>query len=111
MKNVSAIVLLMFTPMSWAASRSMAVERIARPRVVRATNADRASISTSERTITNRLRSLITIGPIVSGSFDRTWGTVTIELLMVTKMMFWRMKLTPMAVISGARRGALRSGR
>ena len=40
-----------------------------------------------------------------------SWGTVTIELLMPTKMMFWRMKLTPMAVIRGASRGALRRRR
>ena len=40
-----------------------------------------------------------------------TRGTLTGELLKVTWMMFWRMKLTPMAVIRGARRGAFRSGR
>ena len=46
-----------------------------------------------------------------SSGFGMIWGTVTMELLIPTNTRFWRMKLMPMAVISGARRGALRSGR
>ena len=42
-----AIVLLMLTPISWAASRSCAVDRIARPSLVRDTNSCRAIISTT----------------------------------------------------------------
>src|SRR2546423_692259 len=107
MKKVNAIVLLMSTPMSWAASRSIAVDRIARPRVVLVTNICRAAIKPSARMITNRLIWRIAIGPKVRAVLGRIWGIVTIELLIVTKMMFWRMKLTPIAVISGARRGGL----
>ena len=65
MKNTRAIVELMFTPMIWAASRSIAVERIARPVFVRWMNSCSAVIRTSERTITNRLIWRIEIGPIV----------------------------------------------
>ena len=45
MKNVIAIVRLMFTPMSAAASRSAAVERIARPIRVRPMNSWSAIMS------------------------------------------------------------------
>ena len=51
------------------------------------------------------------MGPIVSTGFGMIWGTVTIELLISTNTRFCRMKLTPIAVISGASRGAFRSGR
>ena len=47
MKNVRAIVRLMFTPISWAASRSIAVERIARPVLVRGMNSCSAIIRAS----------------------------------------------------------------
>ena len=65
MKNVIAIVRLMSTPMSWAASRSIAVERIARPMRVRLTNSCSAIIRTSATTIMNRLTDRISMGPIV----------------------------------------------
>ena len=74
-------------------------------------NSCSAVIRTSERTITNRLIWRIEIGPIWITGFGMIWGTVTIELLISTNTRFWRMKLTPIAVIRGARRGALRSGR
>ena len=70
-----------------------------------------ATIRPTARTITNRLMRLIEIGPNVSWVFGMICGVVTMELLTTTNTMFWRMKLTPMAVISGARRGALRSRR
>jgi len=47
----------------------------------------------------------------VSTVFGMICGVVTMELLTTTNTMFWRMKLTPIAVMSGARRGALRRRR
>ncbi len=44
MKNVTAIVVLMSTPISWAASRSCEVDRMARPRSVRVTKTWSATI-------------------------------------------------------------------
>jgi hypothetical protein len=57
-----------------------------------------------------RLMALMVIGPMVRIVLGMIWGVVTIELLTPTWMRFWRMKLTPIAVMSGARRGAFRRG-
>ena len=102
---------LMFTPRICAASRSMAVERIARPSRVRPMNSSSATIRISASTITNRLMSRIVSGPISIAGLGMTCGDVTSELLIPTNTRFWRMKLTPIAVIRGASRGALRNGR
>ena len=56
MKNVIAIVRLMSTPISCAASRSWAVDRIACPSRVRQTNSCSATISTSATTIMKMFR-------------------------------------------------------
>ena len=55
MKKVIAIVWLMSTPISSAASRSWAVERIARPSRVRPTNSCSAIISATAMTIMKML--------------------------------------------------------
>ena len=54
-RKVMAIVRLMSTPISAAASRSEAVERIARPVLVRDTKSWRPIISTTAMTITKML--------------------------------------------------------
>ena len=110
-KNVRAIVVLMSTPISWAASRSIAVERMARPSRVLPMNSWSVAIRPTARMMTNRLMRLIEKKPNVSTVFGMICGVVTMELLTTTNTMFWRMKLTPIAVMSGARRGALRRRR
>ena len=55
MKKVIAIVRLMSTPISWAASRSIAVERIARPIRVRLTKSWRATMSDTDTTMAKML--------------------------------------------------------
>ena len=56
MKKVRAMVVLMFTPISCAASRSCAVERMARPSRVRAT---KSCSPTSRTTVTTMISTLI----------------------------------------------------
>jgi hypothetical protein len=55
MKKVRAIVVLMSTPMSWAASRSSAVERMARPIRVLDTKIFRAIMRPMARVMTKTL--------------------------------------------------------
>ena len=76
MKNVIAIVRLMLTPISAAASRSAAVERIARPVRVRDTNSWSATIMISAVAMMNRLRTGIFAPPIVTKmSVGKIWGS------------------------------------
>ena len=77
MKNVIAIVRLMSTPMSWAAWRSCAVERIARPILVRLTNSWRATIRMSAVAMTNRFTQP-TLTPRMS---TRAFGSMTCGVL------------------------------
>ena len=112
MKKVRAIVRLMSTPISWAASRSWAVERIARPSRVRLTNSWSAIISPTDTEITKMLTTPMLTVPI----WILAVGGITCGVLMGDGpnriwMTFWRMNETPIAVISGASLGALRSGR
>ena len=64
-RNVIAIVRLMFTPIRAAASRSAAVARIERPRRVRPMNSCRATIRTIATAMMNRLRTGI-FAPAIS---------------------------------------------
>ena len=111
MKNVIAIVWLMSTPISSAASRSWAVERIARPSRVRLTNSWSAIISTTATTTMKMFRTPMLPPRRSSLTRGKIWGTLRGDDEKIAWMMFWRMNDTPIAVISGARRGAWRSGR
>ena len=111
MKNVIAIVWLMSTPMSSAASRSWAVERIARPSRVRLTNSWSATISAIAMTTMKMFRTPMLPPRMSSLTRGKIWGTLRGDDEKSTWMMFWRMNDTPIAVISGARRGAWRRGR
>ena len=78
MRKVRAIVRLMSTPMSAAASRSCAVERIARPSRVRLTNSCSATIRTTETTMTKMLIQPMLTPPISTRAVGgMTWGTLT----------------------------------
>ncbi len=111
MKNVIAIVWLMSTPMSSAASRSWAVERIARPSRVRPTNTCRATISNSATTSMKMFRRPMLPPAMSSFTLGKIWGTLIGEDENSAWMMFCRMNETPIAVISGASLGAWRRGR
>ena len=112
MKNVRAIVRLMSTPISCAASRSCAVDRIARPRRVRLTNSWSAIIRDTDTVITKMLTSPMLTSPIwILAVGGITCGVLIGDGPYRIWMKFWRMNETPIAVISGASRGALRSGR
>ena len=98
-------------PISRAASGSCAVARIALPYLVLPTNQSSAISSgivtpkakTSERTTsTSRNVNSVFCEPIRSGAASGVGRQ--------SRPTFWRMKLMPIAVISGASFGALRSG-
>ena len=67
---------------------------------------------TTETTITNTLITpMLTPAMSIRSVGGMTCGTLTGDGPYMIWMMFWRMNDTPMAVRSGARRGAFRSGR
>ena len=106
------IVRLMLTPISDDASRSIEVVRIARPVRVREMKSCRATIKITELAITKRFkRGTRDPETWIDHSIGTSWGTVTMVGPKKNWMTFCKIKLTPMAVMSGASFGARRSGR
>ena len=111
MRNVSAIVRLMFTPIRAAASRSAAVERIARPSRVRPMNIWSAIMSPTATPMMNRFRTGMVAPPTsITQVSGKIFGEFVWDGPYTSWTRFCRMNDTPIAVISGASRGALRSG-
>ena len=111
MKNVAAMVRLMSMPISCAASRSWAVARIALPSFVRLMKT--ASRETRMTAVTKTKTSLKPkkTPAMVTELWGRMSGKCTVAAPFQKYITPSRRKDMPMAVISGARRGALRSGR
>ena len=112
MKNVAAMVRLMLTPISWAASRSWAVARIALPSLELLTKV--------VSTITSTIASAMTIRSLAPIDAEppreiRPDGSRSGKCTLLAPCHIYirpsRMNDMPTAVISVANRGALRSGR
>ena len=107
-----AIVWSRSTPISWAACGSWAVERIARPRRVRLTKVWSEIMSTTAIEKMNTFRYGMNAPPTSKpASTGMICGEPRSPAPAMTRATFWRPKETPIAVMSGATRGALRRGR
>src|SRR3954467_6427642 len=105
------IILSTLMPISSDASRSCAVARMALPTLVFCTIQVISNSSGIVTAITTMYLMRISIEPMV---IDPCGNTLDLELgadPLVKIPMFWRMKLTPTAVINGANFGALRNRR
>ena len=111
MKNVAAMVRLMSIPISCAASRSCAVARIALPSLVRLMNIANSATRIAATTTTKTSLKPKKTPAMVVAVLGRMSGKCTVAGPCHKNMTPSRKKDMPMAVISGARRGALRSGR
>ena len=115
MRNVIAIVRLTSTPIRPAVSGSCAVARIARPWRVLATNQVRTNSSGIVTRPTKTCDTVIVTLLIPKNDSRFVVGKMfsIVRWLDPAKMRptFWRTKLIPIAVISGASLGAWRSGR
>ena len=110
-RNVIMMVLLMSTPIREEASLSIAVVRMARPVLVRAMKSCSTSMSVMAEPITKRLRNGTRLSPSVKTHWvGNSCGTLVMYGPTKNWMMFCKMKLTPIAVISGASFGACRRG-
>ena len=111
MKNVAEIVRLMSMPISCAASRSWAVARIALPSLVRLMKTASRATSTAEVTMTKMSLKPKNTPATVVVQGGRMFGKWTVAGPFQRNITPSRKNDMPMAVMSGARRGALRSGR
>ncbi len=109
--NVIAITKFGFTPISPATRGFSAVARIARPSRVRFTSNMRPIITAADKPITIILVKVTVASPKVSGRSGISCGNVMYVRPQTSIATVWITIDTPMAVMSGARRGALRSGR
>jgi hypothetical protein len=112
-RNVSEIVVSTLMPMSRAASGSWAVARIARPRRLWLMKVVSSSTRGMVAAIASTSPRAIEMPPMLNSSF---WASIRSGIPSgeppIQRMpTFWRMKLKPIAVISGASLGALRNGR
>ena len=114
MRKVSEIVRLTSMPMRPDASRSWAVARIALPWRVLATNQRRASSSGIVTPATNTSSTPnqpAPLGNVTRSVRGRTGSTAFCDGPSKTSPTFWSTNDMPIALIRGARRGALRKGR
>jgi hypothetical protein len=110
-RKVIAMVRLMLTPISAAASRSAAVERIARPSRVRPMNSCSENMSTTATLMMKMLSTgMLALPTWITQLSGKILGELVWKGPYTSCTRFCRMNDTPMAVISGARRGAFRSG-
>ena len=111
MKNVAAIVRLMSIPISCAASRSCAVARMALPSFVRLMKIASSVTSIAAATTTNTSLNPKKTPATVAEAWGSMSGKWTVAGPFHKNMIPSSVNDIPIAVISGASRGALRRGR